>query len=162
MNYEMSFLLINSKKVDILLQKTYFESSLVEKCFHALFFVFFFSHTRSDNGDSEKMTAQISVFSPNRGKTAKNEFRIWWYFIQRLDIITAWKEYVLEVFLVRILPHLDWIWVSPYSVQMRENTDQKTSEYEHILRREFCWSGSTLFLDFYFRSVTVLLTSDYR
>ena len=39
---------------------------------------------------------------------------------------------VLGVILVRIFPHLDWIRrdteylsVSPYSVQMRENTDQK-------------------------------------
>ena len=31
-----------------------------------------------------------------------------------------------ELFLVRILPHSDWILrISPYSVQMRENTDQK-------------------------------------
>ena len=34
----------------------------------------------------------------------------------------------MEFFLVRILPHLDWIRrdsISPYSVRMRENKDQK-------------------------------------
>ena len=33
---------------------------------------------------------------------------------------TAWKVSVFGVFLVRILPHLDWICISPYSVQMRK------------------------------------------
>ena len=34
------------------------------------------------------------------------------------------------VILMRIFPHLDWIRsISPYSVQMRENTDQNKSEH---------------------------------
>ena len=38
---------------------------------------------------------------------------------------------VLEVFLVRNLPHLDWIqrFTSPYSARMRESTDSKKYEY---------------------------------
>ena len=35
---------------------------------------------------------------------------------------TMWKVSVFEVFLVRIFPHLDWIF--PYLVWMRENTVQ--------------------------------------
>ena len=47
------------------------------------------------------------------------------------DYATAWKTSVFEVILVHIFPHSDWIRrerereirISPYSVQMRENTD---------------------------------------
>ena len=43
---------------------------------------------------------------------------------------------VFGVILVRIFPHSDWIRrdmsISPYSVQMRENTDQNNSEYRHF------------------------------
>ena len=46
-----------------------------------------------------------------------------------IGLNTAWKVSVFAVFLVRIFPHLDWIRWDPYSVQMRENTDQKNSEY---------------------------------
>ena len=108
----------------------------VKYAFMRCFLFSFFSHTRSDNGDWEKMTVQISVFSPNPGNTAKNKFRIRWYFMQCLDIIMAWKEYVLEAFLVRILPHLDWI---------RRDTPNlsifftNTRKYGHFLRSEFCW-----------------------
>ena len=42
--------------------------------------------------------------------------------------------YVLGVILVRIFPHSDWI--SPYSVRMRENTDQNNSEYGYFLRSD--------------------------
>ena len=38
------------------------------------------------------------------------------------------KSDVFGVLPVRIFPHLD----TPYSVQMRENTDQKISEYKHF------------------------------
>ena len=38
---------------------------------------------------------------------------------------TAWKVFVFGVFLVRIFPHAD---------RIRENTDQKNSEYGHFLR----------------------------
>ena len=42
---------------------------------------------------------------------------------------TAWKVSNTEFFLVRIFPHSDWIQeirsISPYSVRMRENTNQK-------------------------------------
>ena len=48
-------------------------------------------------------------------------------------VSTAWKMSVFGVFLVRVFPHLDWILrFSPYSVRMRENTDQKNSEYGHF------------------------------
>ena len=48
---------------------------------------------------------------------------------------TAWKMSEFGVFLVRIFPHSDWILcISPYSIRMRENTDQNNSEYEHFLR----------------------------
>ena len=43
---------------------------------------------------------------------------------------TAWKVSLFGVFLVHNFPHL----TSPYSVQMRENTDQKNSEYRHFSR----------------------------
>ena len=38
---------------------------------------------------------------------------------------TAWKVFVLGIFLVRIFPHLDWI---------PRDTDQKNSEYRHFSR----------------------------
>ena len=49
--------------------------------------------------------------------------------------LTEWKVAVFGVILVRILPHSDCIEsISPYSVRMRENTDQNNYEYEHFLR----------------------------
>ena len=39
-----------------------------------------------------------------------------------------------EFFLVRIFPHSDWIRISPYSVQMRENTEQKNFVFWHFSR----------------------------
>ena len=73
----------------------------------------------------------------------KNEYDLWkptekclrWPIFTRILVaivfrVTAWKVSVFGVFLVRIFPHLDWILeivrISPYSVEMRENTDQKT------------------------------------
>ena len=42
---------------------------------------------------------------------------------------------IFGVFLVHIFPHLGWIWsISPYSVQMRENTEHKNSEHGHFSR----------------------------
>ena len=45
---------------------------------------------------------------------------------------------VFGAFLVRIFPHSDWIrrvvYEESYSARMRENTDQKNSEYGHFLR----------------------------
>ena len=47
---------------------------------------------------------------------------------------TTWKRSVFGVFLVRILPHLDSIRRdTPYSVQMRGNTDQKNSRIRTLL-----------------------------
>ena len=47
---------------------------------------------------------------------------------------TASKRSVFGVFLVRILPHLDWIRRdTPYSVQMRGNADQKNSRIRTLL-----------------------------
>ena len=50
---------------------------------------------------------------------------------------TAWKTSAFQVILVHIFPHSDWIRreilrTSPYSVQMRENTDQNNSEYRRF------------------------------
>ena len=50
---------------------------------------------------------------------------------------TAWKVSVFGVILVRIFPHLDWIWRDT-EVRMRENADQNNSEYEHFLRSNIC------------------------
>ena len=48
---------------------------------------------------------------------------------------------VFAVFLVRIscirIEHGDLRGKSPYSVRMKENTDQKNSEYGHFLRSVF-------------------------
>ena len=44
------------------------------------------------------------------------------------------------VFLVRIFPYSDWIRRdTEYSVRIRENTDQKNSEYGHFSRSEYNW-----------------------
>ena len=52
---------------------------------------------------------------------------------------TAVKMSIFWVFLVHIFPHSDWIrrdTDSPFSVRIRENTDQSNSEYGHFLQ---CW-----------------------
>ena len=53
---------------------------------------------------------------------------------------TAWKVPVFGVFQIRVFPPSDWIreilLISPYSVQMRENTDQKNLKYCHISRSD--------------------------
>ena len=42
---------------------------------------------------------------------------------------TTWKLSIFGVFLVHVFPHLGWIWsISPYSVQIRENTEQKNTD----------------------------------
>ena len=55
-----------------------------------------------------------------------------------LDLLTVWKVSVFEVFLVHIFLHSDEygeiFCISSYSVQMRENMDQKIPEYLHFLR----------------------------
>ena len=43
---------------------------------------------------------------------------------------------VFGVILVRIFPHSDWMCISPYSVRMRENTDQNNSKHEHFSRSD--------------------------
>ena len=48
--------------------------------------------------------------------------------LETSQIITAWKLSVFGVALVRI---------SPYSVRMRENTDQKNCKNGHFLRSEY-------------------------
>ena len=49
---------------------------------------------------------------------------------------TAWKVSVF--FQNRVIPHTDWIreilLISPYSVQMRKNTDQKNLKFGHFSR----------------------------
>ena len=49
---------------------------------------------------------------------------------------------VFRVILVHIFPHLEWIHICQYSVRMREDADQNTTEYGHFSRGEF------LLLDF--------------
>ena len=59
------------------------------------------------------------------------------YWIQGFMNVTVWKVCVFGVFLVRIFPHSDWMRRDseyPYSVQIRENKDQKNSEYGHFSR----------------------------
>ena len=55
--------------------------------------------------------------------------------------ITALIVFVFGVILVRIFSHSDWVRrdtkYSPYSVQMRENTEQNSSEYRHFLRNVY-------------------------
>ena len=67
----------------------------------------------------------------------------------------VWKVSVFGVFLVHIFPHLLWIWgdmsISPYSVQMRMNADQKKSKYKHFLSSDWTsvhWTTRKL-TDFY-------------
>ena len=54
--------------------------------------------------------------------------------------VTVWKVSVFGVFLVRIFriwtEYREILRISSYSVQMRENTDQKISEYVHFSRSE--------------------------
>ena len=51
-----------------------------------------------------------------------------------------------EFLLVCIFPHLDWYGeirsISPYSVQMRENTDQENSVFGHFSRSECYGEGN--------------------
>ena len=56
--------------------------------------------------------------------------------------VTVWKVSVFGVILVCILLHSDW--VSPYSVQMRENAEQNNSEYWHFLRSAFYMTSCRL------------------
>ena len=56
------------------------------------------------------------------------------------EIITVQKMSFFGVFLVRIFPYSDWIRRdTEYSVRIRENTDQKNSEYGHFSRSEYNW-----------------------
>ena len=81
----------------------------------------------------------------------KNEYDLWkpakkclkWPICTRSFVVivfrvTVWKVSVFPVFLVCIFPHFDWIlWdspISPYSVKMQENTDQKNCEYRDFSR----------------------------
>ena len=81
----------------------------------------------------------------------KNEYGLWkptekclkWPICTRIFVVivlcvTAWKVSVLGVFLVRIFSHwikyLEIVPISPYSVKMQENVDQKNSEYRHFSR----------------------------
>ena len=61
-------------------------------------------------------------------------------------MVTAWKASVFGVFLVRIFPHRteygEILRISPYSVRMRENADQKNSEYR-------CFSRSVSYFHFH-------------
>ena len=53
--------------------------------------------------------------------------------------ITAWRMSLFRVFLIRIFAHSEWIRRDrEYSVRMRENVDQKNSEYGHFYA-EYGW-----------------------
>ena len=56
------------------------------------------------------------------------------YSFFKSETTTAWKVSVFGVFLVRIFRHSRISSISPFSVPMRENTDQKNSEYGHFSR----------------------------
>ena len=61
-------------------------------------------------------------------------YSLWFSDVSRVNS-TAEKVSVFGVIVVSIFPHSDWILrISPYSVRMRENTDQNNSEYGHFLR----------------------------
>ena len=64
-----------------------------------------------------------------------NDRKVWQFCLHSANSITAWKVSLFEVFLVRIFPHSDKI--SSYSVRMRENRDQKNSEYGRCSRSEY-------------------------
>ena len=51
---------------------------------------------------------------------------------------TAWKKSVFGVILIRIFP---------YSVRMRENTDQNNYEYGHFSRSGKCWNIGILWIN---------------
>ena len=55
-------------------------------------------------------------------------------FTSSIKFDTAWKVSIFKVFLVRILPHSNWIRfdISPYSVRKRENTNQKSLRIETL------------------------------
>ena len=74
------------------------------------------------HGTKQKVLSMLTT--SNQGK-----------FSTSYNISTALKVSVLGVILIRIFPHADWILrISPYSVQMRENTGQNKSEYGLFLR----------------------------
>ena len=51
---------------------------------------------------------------------------------------TAWKVSIFGVILVRIgTEHGEMLRISPYSIRMRENVDQKNAEYGNFLRSAF-------------------------
>ena len=66
---------------------------------------------------------------------------------------TAWKVSKYGVFLVRIFPHSDWIRrdtekilrISPYLVQIRENTDQNNPVFGQFSRSVRLLTNSQLF-----------------
>ena len=51
---------------------------------------------------------------------------------------TAWKVSIFGVILVRIgTEHGEMLRISPYSIRIRENVDQKNAEYGNFLRSAF-------------------------
>ena len=69
----------------------------------------------------------------------KYSLRKWVFtFINKiLKKIIAWKLSILEVILVCIFPHLDWVRRdTEYSVQMPENADHSNSKYGHFSSSE--------------------------
>ena len=118
--------------------KFYQEDSVVSWYTFKMEWTMFVTHlfTKSDNNIGSFFVAyryhdsrEMTIYKEN----SQVKVRIL-TFISKLNITS--KVSVFGVFLVHIFPHLDWILrdtsISPYSVQMRENTDQKNSKYRHF------------------------------
>ena len=83
-------------------------------------------------GNTEYMICKVNFWKNHSfGTHWKKKYGFWY---GDTGIITAQKVFIFGVFLVCIFQHSDWIRtdsISLYSVRMRENTDQKNSEYQH-------------------------------
>ena len=81
-----------------------------------------------------------NVFVPSHLNSHSNKITIMFIWeiklkVTQVHVAECEKCSNTVLFLVRIFPHSDWIRsISPYYVQMRENKDQKNSEYGHFLR----------------------------
>ena len=89
-------------------------------------------------------------------------FENFWKHFRHYD--TAWKMSVFGVFLVHIFPHSDWIRgdqsISPYSARMRENINQKNSEYRHFSRNlNSSWSFLQVIIQHLKKTLTKILHS---
>ena len=69
------------------------------------------------------------------------------------EICTTWKVSVFEVFLDSIFPHLEIRSISPYSAWIRENTNQKKSEYTfHVVMTNIALFSTNQIRDIFYSS----------